>query len=151
MSAEETPEIQLRALIERLDPDRKELVRAVRTALRKRLPTTNELVYEYADQLVVAYTPTEKPMEAIVSFAARADGLRLYFSQGPRLPDPKKLLLGSGTQVRFIPVEAAGRLAHPDVEALFVAAIEKAPMPLPATGGGRVIVKPTTASKRAGK
>ena len=65
---------------------------------------------------------------------------------GPQLPDPKKLLLGSGKQTRFVRLEAARQLAHPDVEALIVAAIDHARVPLPSKGKGRLIIR-TPAAK----
>jgi hypothetical protein len=67
---------------------------------------------------------------------------------GPQLPDPKKLLMGSAKQVRFIQVEAASRLKHPDVEALIAAAIDKASVPLAAKGSGKLVVKTFGAKKR---
>jgi hypothetical protein len=67
---------------------------------------------------VIAYLPTDRGIDSIVSIAVRDDGVRLYFMHGPQLPDPKRLLLGSGKQTRFVWVEAASDLAHPDVEAL---------------------------------
>src|SRR3954471_5289588 len=73
--------------------------------------------------------------------AASATGVSLYFSQGPQLPDPRRLLRGSGKQVRFIQVEAASQLAHPDVEALIVATIDQARVPLPSEGKGSLIIK----------
>ncbi len=77
-------------------------MRSVRATMRKRIPTANELAYDYASQVVIAYGPTDRGIDAIVSIARRPDGVRLYFNQGPRLPDPKVLLVGSGTQTRFI-------------------------------------------------
>ena len=82
-----------------------------------------------------------------MAIAARADGVFLYLSHGPQLPDPKKLLQGSGKQTRFIRVDAADELGHPDVEALIVAAIEHATVPLPSKGKGKLILQ-SSASKR---
>lgn len=148
VGAKITPESQLRSLIAKFDPEEQKLIRSVRSAVRKRLPTANELVYDYGTSLVIGYSPTEHGVESIVSTAARTDGLRLYFMHGPQLPDPKKLLMGSGKQARFIPVRAAKELAHPDVEALIAAAIDQASVPLPSKGPGRLVIKPTAASKR---
>jgi len=134
-------EAQLRSLIKKLDPKNQRLIRSVRSAVRKRFPTANELVYDYGTSLVIAYSPSDRGIEGIVSIAARTDGVRLYLMNGPRLPDPKKLLMGTGKQVRFIPVEAARRLKHPDVEALIAAAIGRASVQLPAKGSGRLVIK----------
>ena len=150
MSKEVTPEAQLRSLIENFDPKNQKLIRSVRSAVRKRLPTANELVYDYGVSLVIAYSPTEQGIEGIVSISARADGLSLYFMHGPKLPDPKKLLTGSAKLVRYIPVEAASRLKHPDVEALIAAAIDKAAVPLPSRGNGKLVIK-TFGKSFAGK
>ena len=148
VGAKITPESQLRSLIEKFDPEDQRLIRAVRSAVRKRLPTANELVYDYGTSLVIGYSPTDRGIESIVSTAARADGVRLYLMHGPQLPDPKKLLMGSGKQARFIQLEAASRLKHPDVEALIAAANEQASVPLPSKGRGTLVIKSTAAMKR---
>jgi hypothetical protein len=72
----------------------------------KRFPTANELVWDNYNFFVIGYSPTERPADSIVSIAARANGIGLCFIHGAALPDPKKLLLGSGKQTRFIRVES---------------------------------------------
>jgi len=149
-SGEPTPEAQLQAFNDRFDPKQQKFIRSVRAALRKRFPTANELVYDYSSFFVISYSPTDQGIDGIVSIAARADGVDLYFSHGPQLPDPKKLLLGSGKQVRFVRVEAVRQLAHPDVEAFIAAAIDHASVPLPSKGKGSLIIKTnkTVAAKK---
>jgi hypothetical protein len=149
-SGEPTPEAQLQSFNDRFDPKHQEFIRSVRAALRKRFPTANELAYDYSTFFVISYSPTDRGIEGIVSIAARADRVDLYFTHGPQLPDPKKLLLGSGKQTRFIHVEAAKQLAHPDVEAFFAAAIDHASVPLPPKGKGSLIIKTnkTVAAKK---
>jgi hypothetical protein len=140
---------QLRSFIAKFSPEDQRLIRAVRAAVRKRFPTANELVYDNYNFFVIGYSPTERPTDAIVSIAARANGVGLCFIHGAALPDPKKLLLGSGKQTRFIRVESPDRLSHPDVEALMAAAVERAKTPLPATGGGKLIVRSIAAKQRS--
>jgi hypothetical protein len=148
VDAKVAPEAQLQALIDKFDAKEQKLIRSVRAAVRKRVPTANELVYDYGFSLVIAYSPTENGIEGVLSIATRDGGVRLYLTNGPELPDPKKLLVGSAKQVRYIPVEDASRLKHPDVEALIAAAIEKAKVPLPSKGSGKVISKVTAAKKK---
>jgi hypothetical protein len=143
-----TPEAQLKSLIAKREPAHQTLIRAVRTALRKRLPTANEMVYDYGRSLVISYSPSEHGIEGIVSTAARAGGVDLYFNQGHRLPDPKKLLQGSATQVRFITLGSARQVAHPDVEALIAGAIKLSATPLPRTGRGSVIIRTDGTQKK---
>jgi hypothetical protein len=142
---EPTPEARLRSCIDRLDPKDRKLVRAVRAAVRQRFPTANELAYDYDRSLVIGYSPTDRGIDSIVAISARATGVSLHFSQGPRLPDPKRILQGSGKQTRFVPLEAASRLAHPDVEALIVATLDQARIPLPSRGRGSLIIKSSAA------
>jgi hypothetical protein len=138
--AKAQPEALLRSLIEKFDPQEQRLIRSVRSAVRKRLPTANEFVYDYKTFFVITYSPTDRPTDGIVSIAARPDGVRLYLVEAPRLPDPKKLLMGKGAQARFVPLESAGRLAHPDVEELIAAAIDRARVPLPSKGQGTLVI-----------
>jgi len=143
-----TPEAQLQACIGKLDPKNQKLFRSVRGAMRKRFPTANELAYDYSFALVIGYAPADRGIDSIVAIRASATGVSLYFSQGPQLPDPKRLLRGSGKQTRFIEVEAASQLAHPDVEALIAATIDQARVPLPSKGKGSLIIKSDGAKKK---
>ena len=151
VGAKVTPEAQLRSLIAMFGPKDQRLIRAVRSAVRKRFPTANELIYDYRTFFVLGYSPSENGIESIVSIAARPDGVRLYFLNGPKLPDPKKLLMGSAKQVRFVQVEAASRIKHPDVEALIVAAIELSKIPLASKGSGRLVTKTSSAKPKPGR
>jgi hypothetical protein len=143
-----TSEAELRSCFLRFDAKGQKLIRSVRAAVRKRFPTANELAYDYTKFIVISYSPTDRGIDGIVSIAARPDGVRLYFMNGPKLPDPKQLLQGSAKQVRFIEVEAARRLAHPDVEALIAATIVQAKVPLPSRGRGALVIKSDAAKKR---
>ena len=136
-----TPEAQLRSFNDRFDSKQQKFVRAVRAALRKRLPTANELAYDYSSFFVISYSPTQQGIEGIVSLAARADRVELYFNNGPKLPDPKKLLSGSGKQTRFIRVESVKQLKHPDVEAFIAGAINLSSIPFASKGKGSLIIK----------
>jgi hypothetical protein len=141
-------ETQLKAFIAKFDAKDQRLIRAVRKALRQRFPTTHELVYDNYNLFVIGYSPTERPSDAIVSMAARANGVGLCFLHGARLPDPKKLLLGSGNQTRFIRLESASVLERPEVEALISAAIAQAKAPLGETGRGKLIIRSVSAKQR---
>jgi hypothetical protein len=136
-----TAEAQLASFAARLDPRHQALFRSVRAAVGERFPTANELAYDYGTFFVIAYSPTDKGIVAVVSIAARATGVDLYVNGGPQLPDPKHLLSGSGGQARYMRLDAVSQLADPDVEALLAAAIDRATVPLPPHGEGRRIIK----------
>ena len=152
-SAGETgsPEKQLDSFIAKFGPEDQRLIRSVRGAVRKRFPTAYELVYDNYNFFVIGYSPTERPADTIVSIAARANGLGLCFIHGAGLPDPKRLLQGSGNQTRFIRLESAKRLAEPEVEALIAAAIAQAKAPLAASGRPKLIIRSISTKQRPRK
>jgi len=147
-SAAAAPEKQLRAFIAKFDAKDQRLIRAVRKAVRRRFPTAYELVYDNYNFFVIGYSPTPRPSDAIVSIAARANGVGLCFIHGARLPDPGRRLLGAGKQTRFIRLESANVLADPVIEALIAAAIARSKVPLPARGRGELIIRSVSAKQR---
>jgi len=116
--------------------------------MRKRLPTANELVWDNYNFFVIGYSPTERPTDSIFSIAARANGVGLCFIHGAGVPDPKGLLLGSGSQTRFIRLESASRLSHPAVEALMKTAIARAKKPFPDSGRGKLVIRSIAVKQR---
>lgn len=135
------PEVVLRSFLARFDDEVQKLFFAVRAAIKKRLPAANELAYDYTGHIVVAYAPTDRGIDGIVALDARTDGVRLYFNQGPQLPDPKGLLQGSGKMARYLAVTSARQLAEPDVDLLLCAAVEIARVPLPTEGKGQLTIR----------
>jgi hypothetical protein len=140
----------LESLIAKVDRKHRDLLISVRRALAKRFPTANELVYEYRHALVVGYSPNEHGIEAVVALWASGEGLRLYFLNGHKLPDPTKSLLGSGKQTRYIEVESLAKLKRPEVVAFLKAVAGLAKTPLRATGRGQIHIK-TRLPKKATK
>ena len=132
---------QVEIFIDKFDSKNAALIRSTRKTLRKRLPAANELVYDNYNFFVIGYCSTERPSDCIVSIAAAANGVGLSFYYGASLPDPLKLLLGSGSQNRFVRIESAATLTHPGVEELIAAAIAQAKRPLPASGRGKLIIR----------
>ena len=142
-------ERQIAGFIAKIGPNKQTLIRSVRKVLRKRFPTANELVYDYHKNFVIGYSPTERGSDAIVAMSAAPNGVRLFFNQGPSLPDPHKILLGNGRQTRFIWVESAGVLLWPEVESLMTAAARKAKAPLDRSGRGELIIKSKSSKQRS--
>ena len=143
-----TPERQLASFIGKFDEKDQKLIRAVRREVRKRFPTANELVWDNYNFFVIGYSGTERPSDSIISIAARANGVAICFIYGAGLPDPKKVLTGSGSQTRFLRLESAAALSRPEVEALLAAAAARAKAPLPASGRGKLIIRSISAKQR---
>ena len=132
---------QLRTFISKFEAKDQKLIRAVRAAMRRRLPTANELVWDNYNFFVIGYSPTERPTDSIFSVAARANSIGLCFIQGASLRDRHGLLLGSGRQTRFIRLPSVDVLTDPRVEELIAAAIASAKTPLSPHGKGRLIIR----------
>jgi hypothetical protein len=143
-------EAQLRALIAKFAPAHLRLIGAMRRCLRKRLPTAHEVVYEYPNlgAVVISFSPNDRGYEGVLGIRADASGVKLYFNHGKVLPDPAKLLQGSGKQTRSIDVEGASTLARPEVARLIDEAIARNPMPFADAGRGSVVFRSTSAMKR---
>jgi len=142
-------EEHLNRFIDKFERRHQTLIRAVRKALRKRFPTANELAYDNYNFFALGYSPTERPSDSIVSMAAGANGVGLCFVRGASLPDPKKILLGSGNQTRFIRVESVDMLARPEVEALVAAAVAQSRAPFRTAGRGKLIIRSVSPKQRS--
>ena len=133
-------------MIDKFGAAHRRLIEAVRRALRKRLPTAHELVYEYRDSFVISYSPNEHGYEGVLAIRASAKGVRLYFNWGKELPDPAKLLRGSG-QTRWIELEDATALARPEMAHMIDQAIARNRVPFAQTGRGPMTIR-SAAAKR---
>ena len=143
-----TPEKQLAGFIAKFTPGVAVLIRAARKRMRARLPRAIEFVYDNYNFFVIGYGPNERPSDAIFSLAAQAKGVSLCFLQGKGLPDPRKILRGSGNLVRNIRLESAATLERPEVRALMQAALERAKVPLDRKGAHQLIIRPVSAKQR---
>ena len=140
---------QLAGFIAKYDPPVSRLARATRAAVRKRLPTAVELVYDNYQFLAIGFSATERASDCLVSLAVSPKGVALSFYYGASLPDPHGILLGSGNQNRYVRLESAATLARPAQEALLRAAIAQAKTPLPATGRGYLVIKSVSVKQRS--
>lgn len=141
-------EKKLQSFIAKFEPKRQALIRGLRRALRKRLPTANELVWDNYNFFVIGYSATERPSDSVISIAGAANGVGLAFYRGATLPDPHKILEGSGTQNRFLRTDTAAIVKQPGVEALIAAAVKQNKAPFAASGGGQIIIRSISKKQR---
>src|SRR5215471_9200210 len=95
-------EAQISAFLAKYSPEVGAELRAARTHLRALFPRGHELVYDNYNALVFAFSPTERTSQAFLSVAGYPRWVNLFFLRGVDLKDPKRLLQGSGSQVRSI-------------------------------------------------
>ena len=120
------------------------LVVALRQALRKRLPTAHEIVYEYRNWIVISYSPSERGYEGVLAIRADVNSVKLYFNDGKGLPDPEKLLRGTA-QARWMLVERASAIGSPAVATLIDNALARHRVPFAPTGRGPIVIRPASA------
>jgi hypothetical protein len=141
-----SPSAQFSALLARFPPEIVALVKRCLPKLRRALPGSTQLVYNYSTSLVVAFGMSERGYEAIVAVAVFPGRVRLYFDKS--LPDPGGLLEGSGAKVRSVPLEAASDLDRAEIKALIKAAITHSGVTLPNTRSTRMVIKSESKKQR---
>jgi hypothetical protein len=139
---------RLDAFVSRYSPEIAALARAALAKMRARLPGAVELVYDNYNALVIGFGPTERASDAIFSIALYPRWVSLFFLRGATLPDPGKLLQGSGKQVRHIVLEDAGVLERPSVQKLISEALRRAAAPIDPAAPRRIIIKSVSARQR---
>ena len=146
--AELSPKNQLDGFIAKFTPEVAAQTRKALAAMRKRLPGAIELVYDNYNALAIGFAPTERTSDVIFSIAVYPRWVSLFFYYGAKLKDPKKLLKGSGSQVRYIIFDAPTLLAKPDVNALMNQALANAKVPLDPKQKSRIVIKSIAAKQR---
>ena len=61
----DSDEVQLRRFIAKFEARNQALIRSLHRALRKRLPTANELVYDNYNFFVIGYCTSERPSDSL--------------------------------------------------------------------------------------
>jgi len=140
---------QFAALLSRFPSKIVALVKRCLPKLRRSIPCTHQVVYDYANSLVVSLGMSERGYEAIVAVAIFPDGVRLYLDKS--LPDPKGLLGGSGSKVRSVTIESAADLDNRDMKALIKAAVKHAGATSPRSGAIQIVIKSTSTKRKPRK
>ena len=141
---------QLNGCIARYTPEVARLARGALTRMRKRLPTAYQLVYDNYNVCGIGFSPTERASDVIFSIALYPRRVSLFFLQAMKsnLQDPQKLLQGSGSRVRFIPLDSPAQIDSAAVQRLMKQALVAAKVPLSRTTKGKLIIKSISATQR---
>jgi hypothetical protein len=144
---------QLDSFLAKYDPDVAAFARRTLAKMQKLVPGAIEMVYDNYNWLVIGFSPSERPSEAIFSIVLPPGRVTLCFLQGAGLPDPGKRLEGSGNVVRNLRLYQAGEpdakvLDDPEVLALISVALNRAKVPMPAKGKRKLIIRSISAKQR---
>jgi hypothetical protein len=145
---DERPEEQLAGFLAKFTPEIAREAEAAIAKMRARLPGAIEMVYDNYNALVVGFGPTERASEAIFSIAVFPRYFSLCFLQGTKVPDPQKLLQGSGNVARHIRLDPPETLDLPEVQAVMAAALASAEKPIDPTQPGKLVIKSISAKQR---
>ena len=124
------------------------LARSIRAEMRRRYPMANELVYDNYNALAIGFGPSEKTSEAIFSVALYPRWVSLFFLQARGLPDPHRLLKGSGNVARHVVLSSPDALHQPELQALMHEAVARARVPLDPQNVHRLIIKSISPKQR---
>jgi hypothetical protein len=144
---------QLDSFLVKYDPAVAAFARRALAKMRKLIPGAIEMVYDNYNWLVIGFSPSERPSEAIFSIVLPPGGVTLCFLQGAGLPDPGKRLQGSGNVVRNLRLYRAGEpdgklLDEPEVLGLINVALNRAKVPMPAKAKRKLIIRSISAKQR---
>jgi len=142
------PEKQLDAFIARYAPEVAAVAREALATMRIRLPGAVELVYDNYNALAIGFGPTERPADLIFSITLYPRWVSLFFTKAADLPDPHKLLKGSGKAIRHIVLDDSAMLDRPAVRALMNQALKHASTPLDANSPNRIVIKSISSKQR---
>jgi len=148
MPQTKSAEAQFAEFIAKYDAEIAGLAESIRAEMRKLYPTALELVYDNYNALAIGFCPTERTSEAIFSIALYPKWVSLFFLQAKGLPDPEKLLRGSGSVARHIVLPSPDALHHPAVRELMREAEARAKTPFDPMGAHRLIVKSVSPKQR---
>ncbi|MBI3893663.1 MAG: hypothetical protein HY303_19255 [Candidatus Wallbacteria bacterium] len=143
-----SPAKQLESFLSRYDPKIAVQARGALAILRKRMPGAIELVYDNYNALVIAFGSTERMSDIVCSIALYPRWVSLFLMHGVDLPDPRKLLKGSGKGIRQIVLAEPKDLETPGVRDLLGHALRLAEQPMDPKSKGRMVIQSISPKQR---
>jgi Domain of unknown function (DU1801) len=143
-----SPAQQLAAFMSKFSPEVRSVAKSALARTRRRLPGAIELVYDNYSALVIGFSPSERPSDAIFSLAIYPRHVTLCFLYGVELDDPEKLLAGGGNQVRHIRLASASDLDRPAIQSLMTQAVNGADTPFDPRARRRMIIRMVSKKQR---
>ena len=117
--------------------------------LTTRIPGATIAVYDNYNALAVGWWANDRLKSGVLSLAVFPRWVTLCFIQdAPGLPDPHKLLSGTGNQVRHVRLSGPEMLDDPRIEALIAAALDRAAPPIDPAAPGGLLIKSISAKQR---
>jgi Domain of unknown function (DU1801) len=141
-------ELRFEAFLARYLPAIAAVGRAAVKRLHDRLPGCDVLIYDNYNALAAGFSPDGRTRSAFLSVALYPRWVSLFFLQGANLPDPERLLKGSGTAVRHLVLGKANDMDLPAIRGLINAARAQIQVPYDRKRPGKFVIKSVSAKQR---
>ena len=112
-----TPTESVRAWLENLPAEKKPIIERLRILIEAVAPETHEIIYH--DALWYGHPDSDYPIFYITVFKAH---MNLGFFYGGFVPDPERVLVGSGKRMRHIPIRSVQECENPAIPSLLARA-----------------------------
>ena len=113
----------LTQLLEQYDESLVELFLDLRNCILELYPDSNELIY-HTHAISTVFSLSKQLKHAFCHIPIYSNHLNLGFNKGALLPDPSKLLKGTGKLIRHIPIQDRVDYRNEPVQSLILMAIE---------------------------
>ena len=141
-------EAQLDAFIDKFTPEVAALTRNLIEKMKRRVPGATIMVYDNYNALAIGFGPTDKAGQAVLSLAVMPRWVTLCFLHGVGLPDPHRILNGSGSRVRHVRLHTPEAFDDPQVQDLIEAALDRSEPPIDPAAEQELIIKSISAKQR---
>ena len=141
-------EAQLDAFIDKFTPEVAALTRNLIEKMKRRVPGATIMIYDNYNALAIGFGPTDKAGQAVLSLAVMPRWVTLCFLHGVGLPDPHRILNGSGSRVRHVRLHTPEAFDDPQVQDLIEAALDRSKPPIDPAAEQELIIKSISAKQR---
>ena len=141
-------EAQLDGFIDKFTPEVAALTRALMVKTKARIPGATIMVYDNYNALAIGFGPSDRAGQAVLSLAVMPRWVTLCFLRGVGLPDPHRLLNGSGSQVRHVRLHTPEAFDDPRVQNLIGAALQRCEPAIDQAREQKLIIKSISAKQR---
>ena len=141
-------EAQLDGFIDKFTPEVAALTRALMVKTKARIPGATIMVYDNYNALAIGFGPSDRAGQAVLSLAVMPRWVTLCFLRGVGLPDPHRLLNGSGSQVRHVRLHTPNAFDDPRVQDLIGAALQRCEPAIDQAREQKLIIKSISAKQR---
>ena len=104
---------QLREFLQPYDREIQKLALELRQLVLEEFAPCHENIYDAYSAVAIGYGPTDRMRDGICHIAVYSSGVNLGFNFGAALPDPDRILEGSGNQIRHIKNKTLEDLTRP--------------------------------------